>query len=76
MPQGRVRGRVRWFNDAKGFGFITDDAGEDIFVHFKGIEDPPAEDGRHRLMQGDSVEFEVEQGQKGKLAVKVRTIRE
>jgi len=55
-------GTVKWFNDAKGFGFIAqDDGGDDVFVHFSAITG----DGFKRLDEGQRVEFEVEDGQKG-----------
>jgi len=59
----RVRGVVKWFNSAKGFGFIGRDGGEsDVFVHFSAIKG----DGYKKLDEGDHVEFEVEAGAKGK----------
>ncbi len=58
MPQGVVK----WFNNAKGYGFVTpNDGEEDIFVHFSAIE----MDGYKTLKEGQSVEFEIEQGPKG-----------
>jgi CspA family cold shock protein len=60
-------GTVKWFNNAKGYGFITRENGEDLFVHFKSI----AGDGYKTLKQGEAVQFEVEQGQKGLQAVGV-----
>ena len=60
-------GKVKWFNNAKGYGFITREGGEDLFVHFKSIEG----DGYKSLKEGDTVQFEVEQGDKGLQAVKV-----
>ena len=61
-------GTVKWFDDAKGYGFITpDDGGKDLFVHFSGI----AGDGFKRLQEGAKVEFVPEQGQKGPQATNV-----
>jgi CspA family cold shock protein len=55
------KGTVKWFNDSKGFGFITPEEGEDVFVHHTSIQ----ADGFKSLSEGDQVEFEVEQGDKG-----------
>jgi CspA family cold shock protein len=63
----RMRGSVKWFNEAKGFGFIQDDSGEDVFVHFSAIQS----DGFKSLAQGDRVEFDVVPGAKGKQAANV-----
>jgi CspA family cold shock protein len=62
------RGTVKWFNDAKGFGFIHQESGEDVFVHHTAIES----DGFRSLAEGDTVEFEVTQGPKGLQAAHVR----
>ncbi len=55
------KGTVKWFNDSKGFGFITPEEGEDVFVHHTSIQS----EGFKSLSEGDQVEFEVEQGDKG-----------
>jgi CspA family cold shock protein len=60
-------GLVKWFNDAKGFGFITTDEGNDVFVHFSAIQG----DGFRSLAEGDAVSFDVEKGTKGLQAVNV-----
>ena len=60
-------GTVKWFNEAKGFGFISSDTGDDIFVHYSSI----AGGGFKTLLEGDSVSFEVEEGDKGLKAVNV-----
>ncbi|HNV68208.1 MAG TPA: cold-shock protein [Candidatus Ozemobacteraceae bacterium] len=66
-----MQSRVKWFNNAKGFGFIENTTGEkDIFVHYKQI----AGDGYRSLEQGQTVEFEIEMGPKGPQAVNVRKI--
>lgn len=71
MPQviegSRLQGAVKWFNESKGFGFIQDDSGEDVFVHFSAIQG----DGFKSLTGGDRVEFHVVQGTKGKQAANV-----
>ncbi|OHB68538.1 cold-shock protein [Candidatus Kuenenia sp.] len=61
------RGTVKWFNDSKGFGFISQDNGEDVFVHQTAIEC----EGFRTLAEGDKVEFEVVKDQKGYKATKV-----
>lgn len=66
MPQGQVK----WFNDAKGFGFITQQDGEDVFVHFSAIQGS----GFKSLAEGDKVEFEVTRGPKGLQAANVRKV--
>jgi cold shock protein len=57
----RTSGNVKWFNDAKGFGFITAENGDDVFVHFSSIQGG----GFRSLREGAAVEFEVTQGPKG-----------
>ncbi len=66
-PNKRERGTVKWFNDAKGYGFIARDNGEDVFVHFSSIDG----NGFKSLKEGQQVEFTVEQGRKGLAAVSV-----
>jgi CspA family cold shock protein len=63
-----AQGTVKWFNDAKGYGFITQEGGEDVFVHFKAIQ----AQGFKSLAEGDRVEFEVTRGPKGLQAANVR----
>jgi CspA family cold shock protein len=63
-------GTVKWFNEAKGFGFISQEGGDDVFVHFSAIEG----DGFKTLADGDRVEFEVTSGAKGPAAANVRKI--
>src|ERR1044071_7607336 len=57
---GRLQGKVKWFNNTKGYGFIGQDTGPDVFVHYSAI----SMDGFKTLQEGDTVEFEVVQGQK------------
>jgi CspA family cold shock protein len=63
----RSTGTVKWFNDAKGFGFITTESGEDVFVHFSAINAK----GFRSLAEGSSVEFDLVQGPKGLQAANV-----
>jgi CspA family cold shock protein len=63
----RARGTVKWFNEAKGFGFIAQDGGKDIFVHHTAI----IADGFRSLSEGDNVEFDVVEGPKGLQAARV-----
>ena len=64
------QGTVKWFNDSKGFGFIERENGPDVFVHQSAI----VAEGFRSLSEGDRVEFEVEQGQKGPAAKNVRKL--
>ena len=64
------RGTVKWFNDTKGFGFISSEEGQDVFVHHSEIQAA----GFRSLNEGQKVEFEVTQGQKGPKAVNVRLV--
>src|SRR5512147_1131169 len=66
----RITGRVKWFNDAKGFGFIERDGGPDVFVHYSAIQ----ADGFKSLKENDKVEFEVREGPKGLQAANVTKI--
>ena len=63
-----ANGIVKWFNDAKGYGFITQEDGGDIFVHYTAIQ----QEGFKSLKEGDNVEYEVSQGPKGLQAANVR----
>lgn len=63
----RIVGTVKWFNAAKGYGFIGRDSGDDVFVHFSAIQS----DGYRRLEKGQLVEFSVEEGPKGLQAANV-----
>jgi CspA family cold shock protein len=63
-----ANGTVKWFNDAKGYGFISQEGGEDVFVHHTAIQ----MDGFRTLKEGEQVEFEVTQGPKGLQAANVR----
>jgi CspA family cold shock protein len=65
-----ARGTVKWFNEQKGFGFIMQDEGPDVFVHYSAIQ----ESGFKSLNEGDQVEFEVTQGPKGPQAQAVKKI--
>ena len=63
-----MNGKVKWFSDQKGYGFIADDSGKEYFVHHSDIEG----EGFKSLQEGESVNFEVEQGPKGLQAVRVK----
>ena len=63
----RVTGKVKWFNETKGYGFIKQDSGRDIFVHYSEIQ----EDGYKTLAEGETVEFELREGSKGLEATNV-----
>ena len=65
-----MRGTVKWFNEGKGFGFIAQETGEDVFVHFSQIEG----NGFKTLNDGDQVEYDVTKGPKGLAATKVRKV--
>jgi len=65
-----ANGKVKWFNDAKGYGFITTDDGTDALVHYADIEG----DGFKTLAEGQEVEFEMTEGPKGPKAVGVRSV--
>ncbi len=65
------KGTVKWFNAKKGFGFISDEAGNDVFVHFSALN----MDGYKQLSDGDSVEFEIAQGAKGPQAANVTKLQ-
>lgn len=67
IKNGKTQGTVKWFNDAKGYGFITREGGPDVFCHFSAISGQ----GFKSLAEGDKVEFEVVAGQKGPQAAEV-----
>lgn len=66
----KVTGQVKWFNNAKGYGFIGRSDGADVFVHYSAIEG----DGYKTLQEGETVEFEIVQGQKGPQAAGVSRV--
>lgn len=65
-----ARGKVKWFNNQKGYGFITPENGKDVFVHFSALQG----DGYKSLEEGQEVEFEIENGPKGEQATKVTKV--
>jgi CspA family cold shock protein len=65
-----ARGRVKWFSEKKGYGFISREDGDDIFVHYSAI----TKDGFKTLHEGDEVEFEISQGEKGFHATDVKVV--
>lgn len=66
-----AQGTVKWFNSDKGFGFISVEGGDDVFVHFSAIQS----DGFRTLEEGQRVEFDIEQGQRGPQAANVVVVR-
>jgi cold shock protein len=67
----KLKGTVKWFNNAKGFGFIGRDDGPDVFVHYSAL----IADGYKSLQEGDQVEFEIVDGQKGPQAANVTKVQ-
>jgi CspA family cold shock protein len=67
---GMVKGTVKWFNEKKGFGFLSQEDGDDVFVHYSSIQSS----GFKSLDEGQSVEFETQEGPKGLQAVNVRVV--
>lgn len=70
MSEQKLTGTVKWFNDNRGFGFIGQEGGDDVFVHQSAI----VSDGYRSLLEGDSVEFSIENGPKGPSAAGVKKI--
>ena len=65
-------GTVKWFDEKKGYGFITEDGGKDVFVHYSAIQGS----GFRKLVEGDKVSFEIKEGAKGPQADQVQVIRD
>ncbi|MBQ6369057.1 MAG: cold shock domain-containing protein [Parasporobacterium sp.] len=65
------KGTVKWFNNQKGYGFISDENGKDIFVHYSGVN----MEGFKSLNEGDNVEFEIIEGEKGPQAINVTKVQ-
>ena len=65
-----MQGKVKWFNEHKGFGFIAADSGSDVFVHFSAIQDS----GFKTLQEGQAVSFEIQNGPKGPSAANVKSL--
>jgi CspA family cold shock protein len=70
MHVERLKGTVKWFNNAKGYGFLGRDDGPDVFIHYSAI----TSEGYKSLQEGDKVEFEIVQGQKGPQAANVTKV--
>lgn len=66
----RIRGTVKWFNNSKGYGFLGREDGADVFIHFSAIQS----EGYKSLQEGDKVEFEIVEGQKGPQAANVTKV--
>lgn len=65
-----MKGKVKWFDSAKGYGFISSDDGKDVFVHYTGVE----RDGFKSLEQGQDVEFDISDGKRGPQATNVKLL--